>query len=123
MKLLKERNGKNGKRIIGPGETILLIGKDNKALFAWKKQKYSQDGQTGVNCCIFRNEGNELSSDLILQAEQIAWQRWPGERLFTYVNAGKIKSNNPGACFKKAGWKTCGITKARKLVILEKNAN
>lgn len=114
------RSGKNGKRIIGPGETILLLGKDAKALFAWKKQKYSQDGQTGINCCIFRNEGNMQSSKLILQAEQIAWQRWPGERLFTYVNQKKIRSTNPGYCYKMAGWKFVGITKARELLIFEK---
>lgn len=114
------RNGKNGKRMLGPGETIVLLAKDGKALFAWKKQKYSQDGQTGINCSIFRNEGSLKSSDLILQAEVVAWKRWPGERLFTYVNARKIQSSNPGYCFKCAGWKVCGVSKAKKLIILEK---
>lgn len=117
----QNKNGKNGKRMAGPGETIVLIGKDHKALFIWKKQKYSQDNQTGINCCVFRNEGNMLSSEIILQAEQIAWQKWPGERLFTYVNPGKIKSQNPGYCFKQAGWRICGMTSARKLIIMEKH--
>jgi hypothetical protein len=49
----------------------------------------------------------------------IAWQRWPGERLYTYVNPRKVKSENPGYCFKVAGWTTCGTTKWRKLTILE----
>lgn len=29
---------------------------------------------------------------------------------------------NPGYCFKRAGWRQCGITKVNKLVILEKEA-
>lgn len=122
------RSGKNGKRMVGPGESIVLLGKDSKALFIWKKQKYSQDGQIGINCAVFRNENPKtkenpdgmLSSGLLAEAELIAWQRWPGERLFTYVNPRKIKSPNPGYCYKINGWLHCGVTKARKYIILEK---
>jgi hypothetical protein len=71
----------------------------------------------------FRNEGNTLSSKLILDAEEIAWRRWPGQRLYTYVNPRGIRSNNPGACYKAAGWRRCGVTKWNKLVILEKWPN
>lgn len=116
----RRRNGLNGKRMAGPGETIVLLSKDGKALFIWKKQKYSQDGQTGINCAIFRNEGQIKSSLLLQQAEDIAQRKWPGERMFTYVNAQKVKSQNPGYCFKVNGWRQCGITKAKKLIILEK---
>lgn len=78
------------------------------------------DGQAGVNCTIFRNESDCLASDLIIEAEQWAWERWPGERLFTYVNPLKIKSGNPGYCFQCAGWQKCGVSKVNKLIILEK---
>jgi hypothetical protein len=73
-----------------------------------------------VNCAIFRNEGQRLSSDLILAAEEMAWRRWPGERLFTYVWDAKVKSVNPGYCFKMAGWTSCGRNKDGRLTILEK---
>jgi len=116
----RRRNGLNGKRMAGPGETIVMISKNNDALFIWKKQKYSQDGQIGINCVVFRNESKILSSVLLQQAEIIAWKKWPGERLFTYVNSLKIRSINPGYCFKVVGWKQCGISKANKLIILEK---
>lgn len=117
----KERKQKkNAGRFAGPGERIVLLSTDGKALFVWRKELYRKDDQTGVNCAVFRNEGKILSSELILQAEEIAWQRWPGARLFTFINARKIKSTNPGYCYKKAGWKVCGESKARKLVILEK---
>lgn len=99
---------------------LMTIGCD--ALFVWRKF-IDASGQTGVNCAVFRNESNILSSTLILEAEQHAWQRWPGERLYTYVNALAVKSANPGYCFKMAGWSACGHTKAKGLVILEKCNN
>ena len=103
---------------IGPGEKLAYLTTDGLAGFAWRKFK-DDSGQVGINCAIFHNEGPELSSSLILEAEQLAWARWPGERLYTYVSPKKIKSCNPGYCFKMAGWKVCGRTKGG-LVILEK---
>ena len=112
-------DGRNPKLFVGPGEKMVLITPDAKALFIWRKFK-SKDGQEGVNYSVFRNEGARLSSELILEAEKLAHKRWPGQRFFTYVNSRKIKSVNPGFCFKAAGWKQCGVTKWNKLTILEK---
>lgn len=113
------KDGRKPKLFVGPGEKIVLIGKKCDALFVWRKFK-SADGQEGVNCSVFRNESSILSSVLLEQAEQVAKRKWPDDRLFTYVNPRKIKSINPGYCFKVNGWKICGLTKARKLLILEK---
>lgn len=113
------KDGRKGNRFVGPGERIVLLGKNNDALFVWRKF-ISADGQQGINCAIFRNESKILSSELLKQAEAIAKIKWPNERFFTYVNPRKIKSVNPGYCFKVNGWVTIGITKARKLIILEK---
>lgn len=85
----------------------------------WRKFR-DDSGQTGVNCSVFRNEGPHLSSYLILEAEKFAQKRWPNERFYTYINADKINSENPGFCFKMAGWSLCGKTKINKLLILEK---
>ena len=113
------KDGRDPKKIVGPGEYIMLLTWDDKALFVWRKFR-SMDNQEGVNCAIFRNEGKKLSSGLILEAERYAWEKWPGEsRLYTYVNPKKIRSKNPGGCFKKAGWMMCGLTKGG-LHILEK---
>jgi hypothetical protein len=120
-------SSKNGKRacdwlksgITSPGESMTLLTLDNCALWVWLKQHYVDSGQVGVNCAVFRNESSLLSSDLILEAEQLAWQRWPGERLYTYVNADAIRSANPGYCFKMAGWRKFGRSKGG-LLILEK---
>lgn len=115
----RQRDGKNGKRFGGPGEQIILITKCKKALWVWRKEIWRRDGQTGICCAVFRNESEMLSSELIKEAVGLAQERWPQERLFTFVDAGKIRSKHPGACFHKAGWRHCGKTKAKGLYILE----
>ena len=114
------KDGRKPKLFVGPGEKIVLITQDGKSLFVWRRF-IDASGQKGVNCSVFRNESSRRSSDLILEAEEFAKERWPNERFYTYVNAEKIQSVNPGYCFKMAGWKTCGVTKVNKLIILEKN--
>ena len=112
------KDGRIRNLFMGPGFKLVLLTATGDALFGWRKF-IDQSGQTGVNCAVFRNEGPKRGSDLILQAERVAWCRWPGERLYTYVAADKIRSVNPGCCFKKAGWNRCGETKGG-LLIFEK---
>lgn len=108
----------NATLFVGPGEKLVLLTPCRRALFVWRKFR-SMDKQIGVNCAVFRNEGAGRSSDLIRDAMHLAWQRWPGERLYTYVNPRRVRSKNPGYCFLVAGWRKCGRTKARDLLILE----
>jgi hypothetical protein len=115
-----DKSNCNRHRFTGPGQKLILMTADMDALFAWVKSRPHSNGQAGVYCSVFRNESQILSSTLILEAEKLAWQKWPGERLFTYVAPAKIRSRNPGCCFKKAGWRACGVTKKRGYVILEK---
>lgn len=111
--------GRRNGLFVGPGEKMVLLSPRCDALFVWRRF-IDKSGQQGVNCAVFRNEGPCLSSAMILEAEEWAAERWPGQRLYTYVNAKKIRSSNPGCCFKKAGWCVCGVTKSRRLLILEK---
>ena len=98
-------NNPNRMLFVGPGDKMVLMTLCCKALFVWRKF-IDKSGQSGVNCAVFRNESKHLSSDLILEAEQLARNRWPQEtRFYTYVNDKKIESPNPGYCFKKAGWR------------------
>jgi hypothetical protein len=103
---------------VGPGEKLVLVTAGGDAAFAWRKMSYSLDGQRGVCCTLFRNESPHHSSRLIQEAMRLAWKRWPGERLYTYVDPKAIRSVNPGFCFKMAKWRTCGQTR-RGLRILE----
>ena len=116
---IQYKDGRRPKKFIGPGEYMALMTVDCKALFVWRKWR-NPDGNDGIYCVIFRNEGPFLSSELIQEAEELAWRRWPGERLYTYINPDAVESTNPGYCFKVAGWSKCGVTKVNKLHILEK---
>ncbi|MBB2973963.1 hypothetical protein [Mesorhizobium sp. RMAD-H1] len=111
-------DGRKPKLYVGPGEKMVLLTGCAQALFVWRKFK-TMDRQAGVNCAIFRNEGAGLSSELISAADHLADQRWAGVRHYTYVNPFKIRGSNPGCCFKRAGWRFCGLTK-RGLHILER---
>lgn len=105
-------------RVAGPGEKMVLLTPCARALFVWRKF-ISKDQQDGVNCAIFRNEGAGRASDLIRAAMVLGWERWPEARFYTYVNPRRVRSANPGFCFKQAGWTLCGITKTRRLLVLE----
>lgn len=99
---------------------MVLLTATEDALFVWRHMlRPDLGGQEGVACSIFRNEGSVLSSVLIREACELASRRWPGLRLFTYVADAKIRSTNPGACFKKAGWRACGRNADGRLTILE----
>ena len=104
------RDGRNPRLFVGPGEKYVLLTPHADALFVWRK--FCDDsGQQGVNCAVFRNESRQRSSDLIRAADAIAFEKWAGERHYTYVKAEKIRSTNPGYCFIKAGWSRIGKTK------------
>lgn len=106
-------------QFIGPGDKMPLITADARALFAWRKF-ISDNGQFGVNCCVFRNEGTNAgrSSELIEAACVLAWRRWPSERLYTYVDPRKVRhKRDPGRCFRRAGFTPCGHTKDGKLIL------
>lgn len=120
------KDGRRPKLFVGPGEKLVLVTRCRRGLFVWRKF-ISADGQDGVNCAIFRNEGAGLSSDLIRAADAVADKKWPGERHYTYVNPvvtarRRGRASAPGQCFVHAGWSICGETQVRKLVILERSA-
>lgn len=118
-----EKNAKAGLRdlnFMGPGETMVLLSSDCSAVFAWQRNVGGPrlDGQAGICCTLFRNEGTILSSELIREADDLAWRRWPGERHFTYVNAGKVRrKRDPGRCFLRADWRYAGASKSGLLLL------
>lgn len=120
------RRPRRDKRIVGPGEKLVLVTADNNAIFIWRRfNRPDLAGQIGICCSLFRNEGAYggaiLSSALILAAEELALLKWQDRplRFFTYINPRRIASPNPGYCFKMAGWRYVGKTRGG-LVILEK---
>lgn len=89
-------------------------------MFVWRD--YIDDTipkQDGIECAVFRNEAPSvwLSSELIRQADAIADYIWPSQRHYTKVSKAAVRSANPGCCFKKAGWRSCGTTKGGLLIL------
>lgn len=110
---------RNRNLFVGPGGKMVLLTPSGDALFIWRKFINAR-GDEGLNCAAFRNESFTIASKLILEAENMALQRWKNERRFyTYVNPEKVKGSCPGYCFIRAGWKRCGVTKGG-LIVLEK---
>jgi hypothetical protein len=114
----KYRDGRQQSQFVGPGETIVLRTGDASALFVWRR--YIDDTipkQQGIECAVFRNESEYLSSDLLRQADAIADFCWPNQRKYTKVDSTKVRSRNAGYCFLVAGWKRCGHTQNGKLIL------
>lgn len=109
------------------GDYMALLTTDGQSGWLWVRAPGGvwQSGAHGVSCAFFRNEGSIRSSELIRDAVARAWERWPGERLFTYVWDEKVKTSEQrgratvGWCYRKAGWKPCGRNADGRLTILE----
>ena len=108
------------KLFVGPGEKLVLRTRTGDAGFVWRKF-IAASGETGINCAFFRNESETRASDLIREADAIADTAWPGQRHYTYVDPSAVRSRNPGYCFKRAGWRRCGVTRGG-LIIMERCA-
>ena len=66
-------------------------------------------------CSMFRNEGAGLSSELIREAIAATKYNWPDIPplgMVTFVDTKKVSSQNPGYCYKHAGFKRVGKTKS-----------
>ncbi|NEP39341.1 MAG: hypothetical protein F6K35_08795 [Okeania sp. SIO2H7] len=111
---------KDTNRLCASGKRLILVHPLGLWVFAWSLQKFRRDRQQGINCALFRNESEVLSSEIILMAEKEADEKFGRQRKFTYVNPAKVKSSNPGYCFQKAGWEKAGYSQ-KGLLLLIKN--
>jgi hypothetical protein len=99
----------------GPGFVLVMVTPCERACWISKRHSLQATGSRSLHdgfgsafrCALFRNEGAGLSSDLIVEAMTITETLWgvpPLEGWVTYVRRDKVRSRNPGFCFKKAGW-------------------
>jgi hypothetical protein len=122
-KNLKRAAWRERKLFVGPGDKLVLRSERGDACFVWRKftddciDQRTGERQQGVNCAVFRNEGQHLSSCLIRQADAIADATWTDSRHYTYVDREKVASTNPGYCFIAAGWRRCGTTSGGLLIL------
>lgn len=119
------------------GQNLVLITPDEQALWCIHRPKPGKstrmDHLDAWECTMFRNEGGALSSVLIRQAVEVCrmlalgefgcregvedWGEVPKDGLITYVNPAKVKSEIPGFCFRRAGWRNVGSAKDGKLML------
>ena len=113
------------------GRKLVLRNTEGTILFGWlyPDPTMRMDGQRGYNCAIFHNESGRKASEIILEAERLAFAKWGPNRLYTYIDPSKTATitalrNYPklgirqgerivGFCYRKAGWKPM-ITKDGK---------
>lgn len=116
-----------------PGQTLVLLSEDEAAVFGWwrpdpKSGIKQMNGLDGWTCTIFRNESMAYqSSDLIVEAErELLAQDWAHpigpDGFITYVWDRKVRSVNPGYCFKVAGYRVTGRSADGRKTLLQKAA-
>jgi len=97
-----------------PGRNLVLLTEDEKALWVtWNGIR--DDGWDAWECTLFRNEGNYLSSHLIVLALGITRHLWgepPTDGIITYVG-----EHLRGGCFHAAGFRKAGMSKSGKLLL------
>src|SRR5690606_401429 len=99
-----------------PGQTLVLVLADGRAVWGWWRPHpasglVAMNGLDGWTCSLFRNESDQLSSELILEAERRLAESGYGcgpHGMLTYVYDSKVQSSNPGFCYLVAGWRKVG---------------
>jgi hypothetical protein len=106
------------------GRKLVLRNSEGTVLWVWMfpDPAMRMDGQTGYNCALFRNESARRASEIILEAEAWAFEKWGVARLYTYIDPRKIRIVKrrgvplPGFSFLKAGWCLVRDTRDGKLL-------
>lgn len=130
------RRTPGSKTFTGVGREIVLVTECGRAVWACVYQKTpmkrgsgfsrGRGGQPDLSAryiwrnMLFRNLGAGLSSDLIVAATEMTYKLWrerygalPDERLRTEIELAKVRSANPGYCYKVAGWTVDRIVRGK----------
>lgn len=109
-----------------PGSCLVLLTENADALWitSWPKGEYVRHAWPGAwVCSCFRNEGDVLSSELILEAVAATCAFYgapPKQGMITFVDPEKTRhKRDPGRCYRKAGFSVVGETAKDALVALQ----
>jgi hypothetical protein len=127
------RQSPGSKKFVPPGRSFVLYAdtKDGEAAWvtSWPYEEYTKHEWAGVWVnSLFRNEGAGLSSDLIRQAVSATVWYWrngreswndpmPEDGMITFIDTSEVQSENPGYCYKCAGFEHVGKTKSGKVAV------
>ncbi len=105
-----------------PGFALVLLTANHQALWvsSWQKETYAP--YPGWICSLFRRESGPgpLASELIRQAVAVtrwAWGNPPMQGMLTFIDPRKVRSVNPGWCFKMAGFQLAGRTQSGHVIL------
>lgn len=108
-------------QFVPPGRCLVLLTEGATALWvtSWPFAEYVQHAWAGAwVCSAFRNEARELhlSSELIVEAVAATRAHFgdpPALGMVTFVDPKKTnRKRDPGRCYRKAGFRHVGFTKA-----------
>jgi hypothetical protein len=111
-------------QFVPPGRCVVLLTPEADALWITSWPKYVQHAWPGAwNNTLFRNENHaNLSSSLIIEAVAATLAIFgtpPADGMITMVAPESVRSNNPGFCYLKAGFRKIGYTVKRKRLVLQ----
>lgn len=117
------RKTPGSKQFAPPGRILVLRSwrADAAWVTLWPDPQYvDHDFGDAFTCTLFRNEGTDLSSEMITEAVAATLDRWPEgpQQFLTFVDGRKVASANPGYCFLRAGFERVGRTKYKALHVL-----
>lgn len=123
------RQKKRTPQFTRPGKNLVLLTEDCSALWvSWCPadgiERMDRLGDV-YECTIFHRDGGPLASELIRAAIELTEKLWgtPKDGWVTYIADDKVKSVNPGYCFKMAGFVSDGRNKAGNLTRLRMNGS
>lgn len=117
-----------GKTVGPPGRRLVLISDDESALWIthWPDPRLVLDKIDALRCTVFRREGRRRErASVLIQAAMEASERYFGAApsgWLTYVEPAKVRSQDPGYCFKMAGYELDATFRSGKLIRLRRPA-
>ena len=103
-----------------PGRVLVLKTPTACWATSWPRFGPEVEWKGGLICTLFRNEGDVLSSELIREALAATRWTWPDSLehgMWTFIDPRRVRSRNPGYCFKAAGFERFGLTKSGHVVL------
>jgi len=96
------RQTPGAREFMGNGRTLVLRDLAGSVVFGWLYPQHH--AVPGVSCTIFRNESERLSSDIILEAEQHALERWGGGLTVLHVRRSATRAEPEPRLLLQGGW-------------------
>ncbi len=112
-------------QFVRPARSLVLRSSDGGALWVSIWPEFVQHAWPGSwECQIFRREhGDVVASEMIRHAVAHTCAEFgdaPATGMVTFIDPEKVRhKRDPGRCFLRAGFRKVGVTRRRKLIVLQ----